>query len=451
VINDGTNRYVYDPEGRICAVWSPGPVYTQYVYDANGQRVAKGTIPATDWPTAGNTCNAPTAANGFTLTAQYLRGQSGDQDIELTGSGQLAHQNIFEGGGLAATYWNYNSPAVPEYELSYNFNDWLGSKRLQTNNNPSAEAYWRSDPFGNYLTAYGTEADSTGTTAPIHFTGKERDTESGLDYFGARYYGSSMGRWMSPDPAGIGFADAENPQSLNLYGYVHNNPLAFVDPNGMLACPDGKWQDVACAVQTIGHAIGSFFSGLGGGGGDNSSVTTSETYSVDPGGSGGSSGGSTFQQMWNNYPRYSQYPSERNGSYYSGPGSFWQHAGGHQEMNATTFKNSCSLRMCYALNRSGVRIPYAPGRVSDGDHMWGIPRLTDLQPFLIQNFGQPKQYSPNSWRGQLAGQTGIVMFQVNIWSDASGHTALWNGQQLSDGGEHDYTNVSSGVLFWPIP
>ncbi len=95
---------------------------------------------------------------------------------------------------------------------------------------------------------------------------------------------------MSLDPAGIGVADAENPQSLNLYGYVHNYPLAFVDPNGMLACPDGKWQDVACAVQTIGHAIGSFFSGLGGGA-DNSSVTTSETYSVDPGGSGGSSGG----------------------------------------------------------------------------------------------------------------------------------------------------------------
>jgi hypothetical protein len=42
------------------------------------------------------------------------------------------------------------------------------------------------------------------------FTGKERDTESGLDYFGARYLGSTIGRWMSPDPAGIGYADAEN-------------------------------------------------------------------------------------------------------------------------------------------------------------------------------------------------------------------------------------------------
>ena len=286
---------------------------------------------------------------------------------------------------------------------------------------------------------------------PSLSTGKERDAESGNDYFGARYYASTMGRWMSPDPAGIGFANAANPQSLNLYAYVQNNPLGFVDPNGLLSCPDGKWQDVACAVQTIGGAVGHFFSGLFGGGGDNSSVTTSSTYSiVDPGGSSGGSGSSTFQQLWNNYPRYSQYPSEKNHQPYSGPGSFWQHAGGHQEMNASIFVNSCSLRMCYALNRAGVPIPYAPGRVSDADHMWGIPRLTDLQPFLIKNFGQPQQYSPNSWRGQLAGKTGILMFQVNIWSDASGHAALWNGSELSDGGEHDYTSVSSGVLFWPI-
>jgi RHS repeat-associated protein len=88
------------------------------------------------------------------------------------------------------------------------------------------------------------QTSSSMTAFPIcafayKFTGKERDKESGLDYFGARYYPSNMGRWMSPDPVGIGFADAENPQSLNLYTYVNNNPLSFVDPNGMLACGSG--------------------------------------------------------------------------------------------------------------------------------------------------------------------------------------------------------------------
>ena len=68
------------------------------------------------------------------------------------------------------------------------------------------------------------------------FTGKERDTESGNDYFGARYYSSSMGRWMSPDWSAkeepVPYAKLDDPQSLNLYGYVGNNPLARADADG---------------------------------------------------------------------------------------------------------------------------------------------------------------------------------------------------------------------------
>lgn len=65
------------------------------------------------------------------------------------------------------------------------------------------------------------------------FTGKERDTESGNDYFGARYYSSAMGRFMSPDPSGLYYADPSNPQSMNLYSYALNNPLKNTDPTGM--------------------------------------------------------------------------------------------------------------------------------------------------------------------------------------------------------------------------
>jgi RHS repeat-associated protein len=65
------------------------------------------------------------------------------------------------------------------------------------------------------------------------YTGKERDTESGNDYFGARYYASSMGRFMSPDPSGLTYANPYNPQSLNLYAYVLNNPLKNIDPTGL--------------------------------------------------------------------------------------------------------------------------------------------------------------------------------------------------------------------------
>lgn len=62
-------------------------------------------------------------------------------------------------------------------------------------------------------------------------TGKERDTETGLDYFGARYYGSTMGRWVSPDDP-LADQHLEDPQSWNLYAYVRNNPLAHIDPDG---------------------------------------------------------------------------------------------------------------------------------------------------------------------------------------------------------------------------
>ena len=64
------------------------------------------------------------------------------------------------------------------------------------------------------------------------FTGKERDTESGNDYFGARYYASSMGRWLSPDPKQPSIKHLVNPQKWNKYAYVLNNPLALFDPDG---------------------------------------------------------------------------------------------------------------------------------------------------------------------------------------------------------------------------
>ncbi len=68
------------------------------------------------------------------------------------------------------------------------------------------------------------------------YTGKERDAESGLDYFGARYYASNMGRWMSPDwadkPEAVPYSSLDDPQTLNLYQYVRNNPLARADKDG---------------------------------------------------------------------------------------------------------------------------------------------------------------------------------------------------------------------------
>jgi len=91
---------------------------------------------------------------------------------------------------------------------------------------------------------FGQEINSQFTTNNYKFTGKERDTESGLDYFGARYYASTMGRWMSPDwadkPEAVPYSKLDNPQTLNLYGYVNNNPLSQADPDGHCCWDEAK-------------------------------------------------------------------------------------------------------------------------------------------------------------------------------------------------------------------
>jgi RHS repeat-associated protein len=81
------------------------------------------------------------------------------------------------------------------------------------------------------------------------FTGKERDSESRLDYFGARYYSWAQGRLNSPDAP---FADQnpEDPQSWNLYAYVRNNPLAYFDPSGR-ACFSLNIGSAYCARATL--------------------------------------------------------------------------------------------------------------------------------------------------------------------------------------------------------
>jgi RHS repeat-associated protein len=98
-------------------------------------------------------------------------------------------------------------------------------------------------PFGGTLIGSQTEGNRnlvagyaavTGLT--VKFTGKERDAETGLDYFGARYFSGAQGRFTSPDPKQFPH-DITDPQSWNKYAYTRNNPLRYIDPDGE------DWQD----------------------------------------------------------------------------------------------------------------------------------------------------------------------------------------------------------------
>ncbi|HEX4031636.1 MAG TPA: RHS repeat-associated core domain-containing protein [Terracidiphilus sp.] len=144
----------------------------------------------------------------------YVRGQGGEQMAEeaMDANGNMAwqHTNVWAAGTLIGTYDNNG--------LHFYLNDWLGTRRVQTDYEGVTEQTCYSLPYGN--------GETCTTPFPTEnlFTGKERDTESGNDYFGARYYSSAIGRFMTPDWAAqtepIPYAKLDDPQSLNLYAYV---------------------------------------------------------------------------------------------------------------------------------------------------------------------------------------------------------------------------------------
>jgi RHS repeat-associated protein len=124
---------------------------------------------------------------------------------------------------------------------------------------------------GTVHQGFGVSISSTslGIISPLYdgrtgcrYTGKERDAESGLDYFGARYYGSNMGRFMSPDPSGLLTQRPADPQSWNMYAYARNNPLIFIDPTG-LDCVYAN--DAGNGVESIDHSSNSGECGQNGG------------------------------------------------------------------------------------------------------------------------------------------------------------------------------------------
>jgi RHS repeat-associated protein len=233
--NGDGNMYLYDAEGRICAVQTPAAdgivIKTGYVYDAEGRRVAKGTI--TSW-----SCDP--SVNGLSAAVNetdYILDQSDHQVTEMAsdanGSMAWSHTNVWAGGQLLATYSAIlDANNQPDGALHFYLNDWLGTRRVQTDYAGVLEQTCSSLPFGDGLNC----TQSMQFPTEHHFTGKERDQESGNDYFGARYYASSMARFLSPDwsknPQGVPYADYTNPQTLNLYQYMRNNPLGGEDPDG---------------------------------------------------------------------------------------------------------------------------------------------------------------------------------------------------------------------------
>jgi len=229
LLNDGSHTYFYDAESRITQVGGTlGTCSTAtacYVYDANGQRIRK---------TTGGT------------SVDYLYDLSGHEVAEVSSAGLWNRGEVYVDGKHLATYFGGTT--------YFNHADWLGTQRMRTNMSAASCETVASLPFGDGQTTSG----SCGDPSPMHFTGKERDSESGLDDFEARYYSSSLGRFVIPDwsasPEPIPYAHVADPQSLNLYSYIMNNPLSSVDKDGHCrVCPDGMSPE---AKQRIDKADG---------------------------------------------------------------------------------------------------------------------------------------------------------------------------------------------------
>jgi RHS repeat-associated protein len=204
------NVYTYDAEGRITSITSEGNA-TYYTYRADGLRATK---------QAGSSTTETYYTYGFdnSLVARYLIGPG------ATNGGQTENQEVWINGQHLGTIPGVSSSGA----FARSAVDQVGSERLSTDPSGNIYAAQRSFPFGDGLTKF-----MGPWTTTLYFTGKERDTESQNDYFGGRYYSSSMGRFMTPDPSGISYADPNNPQSLNSYAYADNNPLSFIDPSGL--------------------------------------------------------------------------------------------------------------------------------------------------------------------------------------------------------------------------
>jgi RHS repeat-associated protein len=212
LVMDAVNCYTYDAENRLSSVAPISPPLSgicgadtmSYLYDAEGRRVAR-------------------YQNG-SLLKQYYYDAAGHMITEANSSGATLRAEIYAGSRHLAT-WNGGA-------TYFNHADWLGTERARTNSSGSVCEAIASLPFGDGETTLSNSC----TPTPTFFTGKERDSESNLDYFTARYYGSSLGRFMTPDWAekatAVLYANFGNPQSLNLYSYTLNSPVTKTDADG---------------------------------------------------------------------------------------------------------------------------------------------------------------------------------------------------------------------------
>jgi RHS repeat-associated protein len=166
--------------------------------------------------------------------ATYTYDAAGNRVTKKVGSTTTVY--VYDAfNSLIAEYSSNATAPVTACDRCYVSWDHLGSTRMVTDVNGNTVSFHDFEPFGGEIAAgYAGRGSAWGATADNvieKFTGQVRDSESGLDYFNARYFASALGRFTSPDPGNAG-ANLSDPQTWNGYAYVRNNPLNATDPSG---------------------------------------------------------------------------------------------------------------------------------------------------------------------------------------------------------------------------
>jgi RHS repeat-associated protein len=217
-----TPTYSYDAENHLISTAG-----VNYVYDGDGRRVEK-------------------SVSG-SVTKIYWYDPSGQVLDETDGSGSATNSAFNE-------YVFFNGQRIVRRDSSndafYYFTDHLGTSRTIAEipaGQSSATLCYDADfyPFGGERTPIVNTCSQN-----YKFTGKERDAESNLDNFGARYNSFQWARFLSPDPGNIG-ASNDDPQSWNAYAYVRNNPANLADPSGAIYCRPASAGEINGGVSMV--------------------------------------------------------------------------------------------------------------------------------------------------------------------------------------------------------
>lgn len=198
--SDGiAHTFQYDADGNLVAV--DGGNTASYVYDALNRRVQATTSSGSveySYDAMGRRISAWQASSNFGIEARMYWGMS-----------QIAFRN-------GPTYFDHQN--------------YLGTERLRTDSVGAVATTEYSLAYGDSFTQTTSVAGSDGDNE--QYAGQEHDSESGTEHAQFRQYSSSLGRWLSPDPYD-GSYDLTDPQSLDRYTYVRDNPLNAKDPTGL--------------------------------------------------------------------------------------------------------------------------------------------------------------------------------------------------------------------------